>query len=178
MTEVSAAPSTKTIIIQGLEFTASLPYLAGHTLTDAEARALNQVRLENIRNNFATKVKASTDKAEGSIPPDQLSAKFAEFEAAYSFSMPGAGGGTRTLDPIEREALALAKDVVKNALAAQGKSMTAPKEASDDEKAAYKDKINAKVEEIAGRDVVIAQARKNVAARSKSLDALAEGLDL
>ncbi len=53
---------TKNIIIQGQTFTASLPYAAGQALTESEARALNQVRLENIRNNFASKVKASLEK--------------------------------------------------------------------------------------------------------------------
>ena len=51
--------SQKTITIQGVEFTVASPYAEGHTITEAEAKALNQVRAENIRNNCAGLVKAA-----------------------------------------------------------------------------------------------------------------------
>lgn len=172
------ADNLKTIQIAGVNFEAPFKYAAGHVLTEVEAKALNQTRFENLRNNFASTVKASVEGKEGAVAQADLPAKFAEYEAAYDFATPGTGGVSRTLDPIEKEARALAVELVKQALKAKGRTYTAPKEATDEEKAAYRAQIDAKVEDIASRDEVVAQAKKNVAARSKSLDAIAAGLDI
>lgn len=169
---------TKNIIIQGQTFQATLPYVAGAVLTESEARALNQVRLENIRNNFASKVKASLEKTEGAIAEADLPKAFADFEAAYSFSMPGMGGGRQTLDPIEREALVLARGVVENAMKAKGLPTKPDAALSDDEKAAFKAKVADKVAEVAQRDNIVAAAKKNVKDRAKTLEALGADLDL
>lgn len=177
-TEVADAAS-KEIVIQGVKFTVPVPYAEGHPLTAPEARALNQVYHENLRNNFAKQVKNSLEGVEGALPEAQLPSAFAEYVAGYSFSTPGAGGGaSRALGPVEREARALAKDLVKAHLAKTGNSFTAPKEASDEDKAAYKAKIDAKIEEVAARDEVLATAKKNVADRAKSLDKITMTLDL
>lgn len=176
---MTEAATTKDLIIQSVKFTAPIPYAAGHVLTEPEARALNQVFHENLRNNFAKTVKASNEGAEGSIPVADLPAAFAAYAGEYSFAMPGQGGGTsRVMDPVEREARALAKELIKAHLQKQGKSITAPKDASDEQKAEYKAKIDAKIEEIATKDEVLAQAKKNVAARAKGLDAIGNALDL
>lgn len=170
----------KVLTIQGVEFNAPVPYAAGHVLTENEARHLNQTYHENVRNNFAKTVKASLEGAEGSTPRDQLQAKFDEYASTYSLDQVRSvgTGASRTLDPIEKEALSIAKDMVKAVLEKQGRKLTPPKEASEEEKTAYKDKINAKIEEIAGRDEVVAQAKKNVANRNKSLESLAAAIDL
>jgi len=177
---VAAGPSTRSIIIQGISFSVSLPYSAGHVLSDAEARALNQVRCENLRNNFAPKVKASVAGEEGALAEADLAPAFAETDAAYSFSMPGEGGGSRTLDPIEREARALAKEWVKGKLAeaVPPRSLTPPKDATDEEKKAYKAQIDAKIDEVAQREPFLILARKNVEARKANLDALGDDLAL
>lgn len=168
---------TKTLMIQGVEFTAPFKYTAGHVLTEVEAKVLNQTRFENLRNNFAATVKASLEGKEGAVPQADLAAKFADYEAAYDFAMPGQGGGARTLDPIEKEARVIATAIVKEKLRALGKSYTAPKEASDEEKAAYRAQIDEKIDQIAGREEVVAAARKNVADRQKSLDKISAALD-
>lgn len=168
----------KVFTIQGVEFSAPFRYAAGHVLTEIEAKVLNQTRFENLRNNFAGVVKASLEGKEGSIPQADLPAKFAEYEAAYEFAAPGTGTGARALDPVEKEAKALATELVKAKLKEIGRSYTAPKEATDEEKAAYRAQIDAKIAEVAEREAVVAQARKNVASRAKSLSAIAEGLDL
>ena len=62
--------STKNIMIAGVTFAILAPYAAGHTLTEAEARVLNQTRSENIRNNQAETVKKMT--AEGKTPEEAL----------------------------------------------------------------------------------------------------------
>lgn len=175
-TAEGATPSLKTIQIAGVNFEAPFKYSAGHVLTDVEAKTLNQTRFENLRNNFAKTVKDA--KIEGDTPTDELRAKFAEYEAKYDFAAPGAGGVSRTLDPIEKEALALARDIVKAALANKGRSYNPPKEATEEQKEAYKAQIAASVEAVAAKDEVIAQAKKNVAARAKSIDAITAGLDL
>lgn len=168
----------KTIQIAGVNFDAPFKYSAGHVLTEVEAKALNQTRFENLRNNFASTVKASQEGKEGAVPADQLAAKFAEYEAAYDFATPGTGGTSRSLDPIEKEAINLARDIVKAKLASQGKSYNPPKDATDEQKEAYKAQIAGAVERVAAKDEVIAQAKKNVANRAKSIDAITAGLDL
>lgn len=168
----------KTIMIAGVEFTAPYKYAAGHALTEIEAKVLNQTRFENLRNNFASTVKASAEGKEGAVPADQLASKFAEYEASYEFAQPGTGTGATRLDPIEREAVSIATDIVKEKMRTLGKSWLPPKEASDEAKEAYKATRDNKVAEIAGNEAVIAQARKNVAARSKGLDALANSIEL
>jgi hypothetical protein len=172
------ANELKNLTIAGVNFDAPYKYAAGHVLTEVEAKVLNQTRFENLRNNFASKVKASLEGAEGAIPQAELAAKFAEFEAAYDFATPGAGGGAAKLDPVEKEAFALAREVVKAKLAAQGRSYNPPKEATDEQKEAYKTQIANAVATVAAKDEVVAQAKKNVAARGKTLDALAAGLDI
>ena len=179
--EGGAAASTgkKSLMIAGLTFEAPFKFAAGHVLSEAEARTLNQTRFENLRNNFAPKVKASQEGKDGAIPADQLASAFAEFEAAYEFSVPGAGGtSTRSLDPIEREALAIARDVVKAKLAERGQSYNPPKEATDEQKEAYRKTIADKVADVASRDEVIAIAKKNVAARDKGLAGIAAALEI
>lgn len=181
--EGSAAPAAQTglksLMIAEVTFEAPFKFQAGHVLSEAEARTLNQTRFENLRNNFAPKVKASKEGKEGAIPADQLAAEFAKFEAAYEFSMPGAGGtSTRSLDPIEREALAIARDVVKAKLAERGQSYNPPKDVSDEQKDTYKKTIADKVAEVAARDEIIALAKKNVAARDKGLASISAALEL
>lgn len=168
----------KAIVIAGVEFTAPFKYAEGHVLNAVEAKTLNQTRFENLRNNFAKTVKDSLEGKEGAVPQDQLAAKFAEYEAGYEFAQPGTGGSTAKLDPIEREAISIATDIVKDKMRALGRSWLPPKEASDEQKETYKAQRDAKVAEVAGLEAVIAQARKNVQARGKGLDALASAIEL
>ena len=107
------------ILIQGLEFSVPAPYNPGpHELTEGEAKTLNQTLAENLRNNFAGKMK------DGAIPEAELDSKFAEYAASYAFGVrAGGGGGSR--DPVEVEAMNLARDAIKKGiqnLFASGKS--------------------------------------------------------
>jgi len=123
---------TDEITIQGYTFVAPLRYVEGHTLSSNEAGALNQTYHENLRNNFASSVKKKLEELFGSevdgkivVPDDaelsdeQLSELQAEFDAyaqAYEFGARRSGGGRAPVDPVEREALALAKQAVRQAL--------------------------------------------------------------
>ena len=52
---IGTGASTQSVTILGLRFNVQSPDRTGHVCTKAEARALNQKRLESIRNNLATK---------------------------------------------------------------------------------------------------------------------------
>ncbi len=100
--------SDRKIIIAGGEFTIPQPFEAGHVCTEGEARALNQLLAENVRNNMAAKVKAGTATAD-----DVLTyAKDYEFSVA---SVPQA-----KLDPVENECRKLARAAIKAELGKQG----------------------------------------------------------
>lgn len=100
--------SDRKIIIAGGEFTIPQPFEAGHVCTEGEARALNQLLAENVRNNMAAKVKAGTATAD-----DVLAyAKGYEFSVA---SVPQA-----KLDPVENECRKLARAAIKAELGKQG----------------------------------------------------------
>jgi hypothetical protein len=96
-----AAPATQPITIKGLRFKVSSPYSAGHVCTEGEARALNQTRLENLRNNLALKAK------DGALTQADVDA----YAASYVFGE--RTGGLRTHDPIEAEALEIARRLVR-----------------------------------------------------------------
>ena len=106
------------ITIAGREFQVDPRYAEGHVLNVNEASALNQTFFENLRNNFAGKMK------DGAIPEAELDSKFAEYAASYAFGVrTGGGGGSR--DPVEVEAMNLARDAIKKGiqnLFASGKS--------------------------------------------------------
>ena len=61
----------KTISTQGVTIEVAEPYAEGHTCTAAEAKALNQVRAENVRNNTR---KATMDAIEAASSPEAAQA--------------------------------------------------------------------------------------------------------
>jgi len=144
MTDTTAndTPYT-TITIQGLQFEVQQPYSAGHTLTDGEASQLNQVRAENIRNNFAGSIKAAIEAyrkandlsdddevAPADLDKDELDEKLAKYDDEYIMGVRGGPSGPRTpVDPIQREANRIALEKVKIALKKKGITIdSVPKE--------------------------------------------------
>lgn len=152
----------KTISISGQAFEVSTPYAAGHTLTEAEAKVLNQTRAENIGNNFRADVKKALESGN---PADieAVKAKLAEYDAAYQFSMTQA----RTpIDPIEAEAIRIAKEIVKSKIVEKyGVSLKKYFETEGNE-----EKYEAAVEKLAGQEDTLKEAKKRVAAKKKTLD--------
>jgi hypothetical protein len=139
----SADQPVTNITIQGLEFEAPQPYVAGvHTLTEGEASALNQTLAENLRNNFAPSIKSAVAeyrKANGlpddaevavtSLDFDALDAAFQKYADEYEFGVRKAGGIRTPTDPVAREAHRIALDKVKTALNAKNvKLSSVPKE--------------------------------------------------
>jgi hypothetical protein len=121
--------STKEITIQGLPFNVSQPYSEGHVCTEAEAKALNQTRAENIRNNTASKVKAlleglaPDESGTITVPAEVMKTAIeavAEYDAAYVFSLASVGGGRKITDPVEAEARRMAKAAITEKLRAKG----------------------------------------------------------
>lgn len=149
----------KEITIAGHNFLVAQPYAAGHVVNDAEAKALNQVRAENIRNNMATKVKlAFGDAPTEEINADTIGQIVTEYDAAYEFTLASVGGGRKSVDPVESEARKLATAILTQALRQKGTTLKAMRERNPDA-------IDAKIAEIAERADVVKQAKANVKAR-------------
>lgn len=142
------------ITVQGLEFEADAPYKEGDVLNANEADAINQTFLENLRNNFAGHVKAARtavaetngffEETDGKktydldkvtndmLDLDALQASFIEYADKYEFGARRAGGTRTPADPVEREAVRVAKEKVKDLLRAKDiKVSEVPKEQMD-----------------------------------------------
>lgn len=126
-TSAPAAAEVPTITIQGLTFQYTAPYAEGQLLTANLAGALNNLRGENLRNNFASKIKAKLEPKDGpkreatDLTPDEvtaLGADFAAYDQAYELS--GKRVAKAAVDPVEREAIRIAKEQVDAALRRKG----------------------------------------------------------
>ena len=162
MTDKSPAENEKTITIQSESFTISTPYSEGHPITAVEARVLNQTRSENVCNNQRKAIKAA--KEEGTFDLKAAKKSIADYDAAYSFAT-GGPAVKRTLDPIQKEARAIARNLISAKLKDAGKKM------KDQDKA----KLATAVDQWAEHPKVIAAATKVVKEREElanlSLDA-------
>ena len=164
--------STREITIQGITAVVRQPYAAGHVLTEAEAKSLNQTWAENIRNNCATLVKKAIEAANGEPLPDaevsRLRAEVEAYDAAYQFTFASAGGGRKTTDPVEAEARRMAKAAITASLKAKGQLV----------KNVDKDKLESAIAQLAGSEKYLKAAKKAVDERAKTIGADLEGLDL
>lgn len=158
-------PETKNVTILDTEgFVVTLPFAEGHVCTAAEAKVLNQTRRENLGNNFRTKVKAFQETGTPSLA--ELQEEFAKLDADYQFTLSNATGTSRKLDPVEREARTIARDYIKQQLAAQSRKITeAPAGVSKED---WDDKVEAEIDRIAATDEVLRMAKDIVKAKSKS----------
>ena len=160
--EAAPADNDKTITIQSESFTISTPYSEGHPITAVEARVLNQTWLENIANSQRKAIKEA--KEEGTFDLKVARKAVADYAAEYSFAT-GVPAGRRTLDPIQKEARAIARNLISAKLKDAGKKM------KDQDKA----KLATAVDQWAEHPKVIAAATKVVKEREElanlSLDA-------
>lgn len=157
---------TKEITVGGLSVSVSSPYAEGHVLTAAEAKALNAVRAENIGNNVRKLITSLKDAATGDWSETaraEISSKLAEYDASYEFSLGGGGGTPRVVDPLAKEAQAIARGVLLGKL----------KEANIARKDYGEEKFASKLAEIAALDAVQTAAKKALAARAKSAEGMA-----
>ena len=133
--EIETGPATPSITILGLRFNVQSPYSAGHVCTKGEARALNQKRLESIRNHLAVMAKS------GALTQVDVDA----YAASYVFGERTAR--RRTKDPVEAEALELARRLVRKKGQSRKENTEAARELLQSEKG----------------DAIRAQAAKRVA---------------
>lgn len=164
-------PDTKTKTIEGKNFEISQPYEEGHVLTAIEARVLNQTRSENIGNNVRAKLKEAIEQGKSD---NDLAALVAEVDAAYAFTAAGTRAAAK-LDPYEREARKIARELLKAHLAESGRKLTVAPEGVTEEE--WDEKIEAEVDRIATLDSVLEAAKKEVDARKKRADKLATALE-
>lgn len=149
------------ITIQGNTFRVPLRFAAGHVLKENEAGALNQTFHENLRNNFAKKVKDAGEN------PDlaALQAELDSYAESYAFGVRTGGGGGATRDPVMSEAMRIAKKQIGDLIRAKGGKV------NDYEPAAITNAAKALLQRPEGEQIMaVARARveeqKNLAAGS------------
>jgi hypothetical protein len=153
-------------MINGVSFEISQPYAEGHACTAAEAKALNQTRAENIGNNLRAKLK---EMAEADSGEADMQAVVAAFDAEYVFTLTRVSAA-RKLDPVEREAIKIAKELLKAHLAESGRKLTVAPEGLSEED--WEEKIEAELDRLSNLEAVVKEAKKNVAAKSKQAETL------
>lgn len=104
-----------TFTIQGHQFTIPLRYSAGHVLTEGEASALNQVFVENVRNNQGAKIKAALEAGEFDLA--DWRDKVFDYASAYNF---GVRAVSTPKDPVMTRARKLVVAALKAKLVAGG----------------------------------------------------------
>lgn len=167
-------------MIQGYSFDISEPYAEGQTITGVEAKALNQLRAENIGNNQRKAVQAVVEgqpmvavtDEEGKPKKDDkgnvlqqpapltekqlkaLQADVTKYDGEYTLAM--ARGG-RSRDPVESMARTIARARIEKEVKGQGfGSLKAWREKVGD------DAYNAKLEEVATNPKVVEHAKRTV----------------
>lgn len=164
--------STKQITIAGTPFTVATPFVAGHVLTEGEAKALNQTRLENIRNNMAAQVKKEMESIEADAEgnkavPQSLIDAVSKYDSEYEFTLATVSAGRRSTDPVDTEARKIAKaSIAKQIIAKGGKLADVPK-----------DRLAAAVETLSQRADIQKAAKDAVKARNKVAEGGLDNLD-
>lgn len=142
------------ITIAGHSFNVPARYEEGHELTAGEASALNQTYHENLRNNFAKKVKDAGEGADVAA----LQAELTKYADDYQFGIRTAGAGV-SRDPVMSEAMRIAKKQVAEMIKKAGKKV------NDYEASA----INAAAKGLIDKDPQIMEIAKTRVAEQQSL---------
>lgn len=136
MSEQVGGSATQQITIQDWLATIPAPFSEGHVLNENQAGAMNQLFAENIRNNFAKKVKDAREEAEkngGEVDFSALQSALDEYASSYEFgTRKGGGGGDSSLpkDPVLRAAHIIARNLIRDKAKAKGKKLSAEQVAS------------------------------------------------
>lgn len=155
-------PAAKTISIgtkdTKLEFSVGQPFEAGHVCTDDEAKAMNQIRAENIGNNFRAKVQATLNGEKDALSESALREAFAAYDATYVIKGASVGTGRAQLSPLERECRRIAKGLVVAQLAKPSDAHPQGRKQKDIEPEAFE----AQVARFAEHEQVQKLAKKNL----------------
>lgn len=160
----------QTVTINKQQFNLPAPYAEGHQVTAGEASALNQLLVENVRNNITGKMKKIEEenekrKAAGQPELPQIGqAEIDAYVAEYKFGV--RTGGSTVRDPIEAEARRIAQSLVNDALKKNGKKI---KDVSDEQ---MEQLITGALEK---NPVIRERAKAIVEARSSALDGISLG---
>lgn len=93
------------------------PYTEGHQLRAVEADALNNQYHSQIRNTIGNTVK---EMAEAGKPAEEIQAEVDKFVAEFDFGQTG----TRSRNPVETQAMEIARALVKDALQKAGHNLS------------------------------------------------------
>lgn len=154
--------ATKEMTINGVTVEVSQPYEAGHPITEAEAKALNQVRAENIGNNTRKSIKEMLEAAGGDATAIQADVQelISKYDAEYEFTLASVGGGSSSrLDPLTKECRSIARNFIVGKLKEQGISQ------KDYLAANGENAIKDKVVELAEHPKIVEAAKKALAER-------------
>ena len=154
----------KTMTVQGVSVEVTQPYAEGHTVTDAEAKALNQVRAENIGNNLRKAIKdmLEADGATTESVQKAAQAEVTKYDGEYQFTLASVGGGSAArLDPLTKECRAIARNFIGMKLKEAGTSQ------KDYLAKNGADSIKVKIIELADNEQIVAAAKKSLAERAK-----------
>lgn len=116
---------TKPVTIGGAIVEISMPYAEDHICNIAEAKALNQVRGENIANNCRKFVNDQKDD-NGDLSNDALKAiatRVGDYDKNYEFTLASVGGGRKPKDPLDKMAHTIAREWVTGQLKASDKKV-------------------------------------------------------
>jgi hypothetical protein len=161
----------------GPSFTVNVPtpYAAGYVCDEAHANILNQTLAENVSNNLRAKLiegrpevkdeAGNVTEAARPYTDAEAQALVDSYVADYEPGVRRGGGEARIVDPVEREALAIAKEKAKELVRSKGGKP------SDFDIPT----LGAKILE-ANRDFLMAEAKKIVDARNKASKKSDEGL--
>ena len=154
---------TKTIQTQGVTVEVSDPYDEGHSCSAAEAKALNQVRAENVRNNTQKAVMEVLESNGGDVAASQAAVQqiVGEYDAGYEFTLASVGGGGTRLDPLTKECRSIAREYVSLKIKEKGMTQKEYLEKNGD------NSIKDLIVKIAEEEQIVKLAKKNLAERSK-----------
>lgn len=145
------------------QFTVPACFVTGHSLSENEAKAMNQLLRENIRNNLAARLRDNGDGQVRGLTQEEVD----EYVGEYEFGA-GRGGGESRLSPVERKARQIAREKVISALKQKGKKIDTKTEEG-------KRNMEALVAQVAARPEIIKEAEKQL----KSIEKIAlEDLDI
>ncbi len=159
---------TKQITIQGVLVNVDQPYETGHPVTEAEAKALNQTRSENIGNNVRKAIKELVDAGGDAAEIQKAAQKLVvEKDKGYEFTLASIGGGAR-LDPLAKECHAIARNFIGAKLKEMGTTQKLYLEKNGE------DAIKIKVAELSEHPEIVKAAKKTLAERQKMVEAAPE----
>lgn len=155
-------PATKSVAIgtkeSKLEFVVGQPFDEGHVCTAAEAKALNQIRAENIGNNWRSRVQATIAGEKDALSENDLRQAFAKYDDEYVITVGSVGSGKAQLTPLERECRRIAKGLVIAQLAKTSEAHPNGRKQKDIDPEAFE----AQIARFAEHEQVLKLAKKNL----------------